>query len=158
MIVDSLPFFGAIFGASDVEAIRSRATGMREAMVKESQAVYAAGAVRMTPMMVRTAGAPAAVVTRASAASDHRVVAQAMYDDMTTDLRQTIAKIKLPVTLLYPWDSVSGMTAASTDSFYHAQYAALQGMTFQRIDASRHFIMIDQFDVFAAAVDKFLAP
>lgn len=157
MIVDSLPFFGAVFGAPDIGTLLPRATAMRDAMMTESQTAYAANADGMTHMLVRSTGAQAAAVTTASAASDHRVVAQALYDDMTTDLRRTISGIKAPLTVLYPWDPASGLSQAATDSFYHAQYAALPGITFHRVDMSRHFIMIDQPQNFAHAVDQFLA-
>ena len=36
--------------------------------------------------------------------SDPRVVAQALFDDMTTDMRPELSKISAPVTLLYAQD------------------------------------------------------
>ena len=156
LIVDSLPFLGAIFGAPDVATAAVRAAAMRDEMLHESQAQYAAGSARLVPAMVGGDGASARLVAQGSATSDKNVVAQAMYDDMTTDLRHAIAAIHVPVSVLYPWQA-SGYGKPATDAFYRAQYAALPGVRFQRIDDARHFIMLDQPAKFDGAVDAFLA-
>lgn len=156
MIVDALPFFGAIFGARDVQSVVGRATSLRDSMLHETRAAYIAGAERMVPSLVKTTGPEADVVKAASIASDQRVVARAMYEDMTTDLADDVSKIRQPTVLLYPWDKDSGMDATMVDRFYHAQYATYPNVTFARIDGSRHFIMIDQPEVFETQVDAFL--
>jgi pimeloyl-ACP methyl ester carboxylesterase len=84
------------------------------------------------------------------------VVARAMYDDITTDIRLQLPQIKIPVTMLYPWDALSGFPQAATDKLYQDSYAALPNKKIVRIDDSFHFIMLDQPDKFAAEVDKFL--
>jgi pimeloyl-ACP methyl ester carboxylesterase len=79
-----------------------------------------------------------------------------MYEDMTTDIRPQLNKIKIPVTMLYPWDSSSGFPQAATDRLYQENYAALPDKKIVRVDDSFHFIMLDQPDKFAAQVDVFL--
>ena len=49
-------------------------------------------------------------------------------------------------------------TAAAIDGVYGAAYAGLAGVRLQRVDDSFHFVMVDQPDRFAAAVDSFLRP
>jgi pimeloyl-ACP methyl ester carboxylesterase len=83
-------------------------------------------------------------------------VARAMYEDMTTDIRPQLHKIKAPVTILHAWDSLAGFPQAASDRLYQENYAALPGKKIVRIDDSFHFIMLDQPDKFAAQVDNFL--
>jgi len=53
------------------------------------------------------------LATKWAVASDKSVVARAMYED--TDHGRPLAtdQIKAPVTMLYPWDSSSGLSASS---------------------------------------------
>ena len=85
-----------------------------------------------------------------------RSVARALYEDMTTDIRPKLREIKMPVTVLYPWDSATGMPQAAVDGLYRESFAPLPDKTMVRIDNSFHFIMLDQPDAFAAQVDAFL--
>ena len=47
--------------------------------------------------------------------------------------------------------------AAMADAMWTREYAALPGVTLIRVDGSRHFIMADQPERFAALIDAFLA-
>jgi pimeloyl-ACP methyl ester carboxylesterase len=75
---------------------------------------------------------------------------------MTTDLRPRLHEIKTPVTVLYPWDPLTGMPQAAFDGLYRESFAPLPNKTIVRVDSSFHFIMLDQPNVFAAQVDAFL--
>jgi pimeloyl-ACP methyl ester carboxylesterase len=155
MIVDSLPFYGALFGANDVAAVTPQAVAIRDSMLAETQDAYAQGAGQYIPMLVKSPEGQK-LATAWAVASDKSVVARAMYEDMTTDLRPTLAQIKTPVTMLYPWDSSGGFAQADVDALYKQSFAALPNKTLVRIDGSFHFIMFDQPDAFAAQVDAFL--
>jgi pimeloyl-ACP methyl ester carboxylesterase len=48
------------------------------------------------------------------------------------------------------------MTPELTDQIYRGAYATLPGARFLRIDEAAHFIMLDQPDAFAGAVNTFL--
>lgn len=157
MIVDSLPFFGAVMGGTDVASIEPRARAMGAHLVDETQQAYAAAQPAFMKNLVRSTGPAAAAAGVASAASDHAVVGRALYEDMTTDLRPRIGSITVPVTMLYPWDARSGMPAKAVDWLYHTAFAPLKQVELKRIDDSRHFIMIDQPVAFQAAVDAFVA-
>jgi len=155
MIVDSLPFFSAIFGAADAAAAQPQAAAMRDSTLNETQDAYAQGEKDFLPTLVKSpAGLKA--VTAWAVASDKSVVARAIYEDMTTDLRPRLREIKTPVTVLYPWDPTAGMSQAAVDEFYHHNFAPLPNQTLVCIDNSRHFIMLDQPEAFAAQVDNFL--
>jgi pimeloyl-ACP methyl ester carboxylesterase len=157
MIVDSLPFYGMMMGPQvTVAQAEPQAAAMRDRLLKGSQEDYAAFEPMVMRKLVKTDGPAAQAATAAAAASDHRVVAQAMYDDFTTDLRPELAKINQPVTMLYPWDAATGLPQAAFDQLYTGAYAPLKQAKVQRIDGSFHFIMIDQPAAFETAVEAFL--
>ena len=157
MIVDSLPFLGVLFGASDVTAAQPQAAGFRDMILNESQDAYAQGEKDFLGNMVKSPeGLKSA--TAWAVASDKSVVARAMYEDMTTDLRPDLKKIKAPVTLLYPWSSQSGFPREATDKMYHDNFATLPGVKLVCVDDSLHFIMFDQPAKFATLLDTFLKP
>lgn len=166
MIVDSFAFIGPVFGAPDVATITPRATQMR--------AMLAGNADKMTPNFTTAADCPATLPVPATPAgnmsnsgvgacmmkhgamaSDLRVVAQAMYDDMITDVRPQLGRIAAPVTLLYPQDDRLG-SDAEIRPIYEASYQGTKQLKLVRIPGSYHFIMQDQPTLFGAALDAFL--
>jgi pimeloyl-ACP methyl ester carboxylesterase len=155
MIVDSLPFFGVLMGATNTAGAAPLAAGMRDTVLGETQDAYAAGETNFLFSLVKSpAGRQTA--TAWAVASDKSVVARALYEDMTTDLRPKLHEIKTPVTMLYPLDPLTGMPQAVFDGLYRDNFAALPNKTIVRIDDSFHFIMLDQPETFAAQVDAFL--
>src|ERR1700682_1014546 len=94
MIVDSLPFFGMLFGpTATVENVTPRAIAMRDKILNESQAEYAASELQVMAGLVKSKGPEAQAAVAAAQASDHNVVARAIYEDFTTDLRPELANI-----------------------------------------------------------------
>jgi pimeloyl-ACP methyl ester carboxylesterase len=155
MIVDSLPFFGVLAGATNAAEAAPFAAGMRDRILAGTQDAYAQGETNVMRSLVKSpAGCKAA--TAWAVASDKSVVARAMDEDMTTDIRPSLHEIKIPVTILYPWDPLSGRPHATFDKVYQEAYAPLTNKAVVRIDGSFHFIMLDQPDVFATQVDTFL--
>jgi pimeloyl-ACP methyl ester carboxylesterase len=155
MIVDSLPFFSVLFGANDVEGAKPQAIAMRNTILNETQDVYAQGEKDFLRSLVKSPeGLKAA--TQWAVASDKSVVARALYEVLTTDIRPRLHEIKTPVTMLYPWDASTGIPQATVDGLYRESFAPLPNKTVVRIDGSFHFIMLDQADAFMAKVDAFL--
>jgi conjugative relaxase-like TrwC/TraI family protein len=155
MIVDSLPFFSVLFGANDIAAAAPQAAAMRDTIINETQDAYAQGEKAFLPTLIKSPTG-LKMATQWAIASDKSVVARAMYEDMTTDIRPRLREIKTPVTILYPWDPSTGMTQPAVDGFYRGNFASLPNKTTVRIDNSFHFIMLDQPDVFAAQIEAFL--
>lgn len=159
MIVDALPFYGMLYGAEATVAMTEPlAASMRDRLRDGSQQAFAAAEPMAMAPLIKSRGAAQEAALAAAIASDHRVVAQALYDDLTTDVRPGLATIAVPVTVLYPWDAAMGTPQAKIDRLYTSAYAPLQQARVERIDGSFHFIMIDQPQPFLAAVDRFLAP
>ncbi|MGA2801762.1 MAG: alpha/beta hydrolase [Verrucomicrobiota bacterium] len=155
MIVDALPFYGALFGAKDTSAIAPQAAAMRDSVLAQTQDDYAKSETAFIHALVKSPDGYKQAVKWAIA-SDKSVVARATYEDMTTDIRPQLQKIKAPVTILHAWDSLAGIPPAASDRLYEESYAALPNKKIVRIDDSFHFIMLDQPDKFAAEVDTFL--
>lgn len=153
MVVDSLPFFGMLFGpAVSVETIEPQAAALRKMLAAKSSAE----ADERTLQIMSATDAGRKQVKAWTAAANAQVAAQLVYEDMTTDLRPELAAITAPFTMLYPFDAGT-MPAEMVDGLYRGAFASAKTIRMQRIDGSRHFIMLDQPDAFAAAVDAFLA-
>ncbi len=162
MVVDAVPFIGTIFNPiATVDMVRAQAqamsAGMRAAHEpdkptfdgKDPGAQSQGGFYSNSP-------AGRTLVAKWSHESDVRVTAQAFYDDLTTDMRSDLPQITAPVTLLYAQDD-SAMTVQAATSAFVPQYAGTPKFEAVMISGSRHFIMLDQPEKFAAALDAFLA-
>jgi pimeloyl-ACP methyl ester carboxylesterase len=151
LLVDSLPFYAVLFGgpAATVESVKSMADGIRAST---------APAPNMDQMIAGMVTSPAdrATVKSWSEASDHGAVNRALADDLQLDLRPGLGAITVPVTLLYPDYAPAGAPPGQADAMYQPTYAPVPHKTLTRIDHSLHFIMLDQPDAFAAALDIFL--
>ncbi len=168
MVVDSLPFIGPVFGADSVAALTPQAKNMREMLLKQAATVSPdltakadCPATLPAPSTPRgnmsNSGAGACLILHGARSSDLRVVGQALYDDMVTDVRPRLAAIKTPVTMLYPQDDRL-FSAEIAAKLYGDAYATLPGAKLVRITGSYHFIMQDQPTAFAEALDAFLEP
>ena len=166
MVVDALPFIGPLFGSASVEAIRPQADRMRAMLMENAPKVTPNFASKpdcpaslpapASPRGTMTnSGAGTCLVTHGALASDLRVVAQAMHDDMVTDLGPRLGAIKVPVTMLYPQDERL-LTEAMATKIYTDAYAGLPHAKLVRIPNSYHFIMQDQPARFASELDAFL--
>ncbi|WP_114521302.1 alpha/beta hydrolase [Altererythrobacter sp. ZODW24] len=161
MVVDALPFIGVIFGVPDVETITPRAEQMRAMMLMGPQAKQTdCSAVEETDQLpagnMSNTHKGACMVGNWSAAADKRVFAQAMYDDMVTDMRADIAKITAPMTVVYGRDE-RGVPVAMMDTIYTSNFAAAPETKFVPVDGSYHFVMLDQPEKMQEALEAFLA-
>ena len=156
IVVDSLPFYGAVFAPeSTVETIKPTAEAMKQQLSAASDDQFAA----MLPLMV--AGMVAnqearKLVTQSSMSSNRAVFAEAMFEDLQTDLRSDVKNIQTPMLLLYPYDPTLQKNQANYDKTYHDAYETKPNITITRIDGSRHFIMYDQPEKMDAAIHAFL--
>lgn len=155
MIVDSLPFIGTLFApTATVAMIEPRAKAMRDMQA----ATYGrpADAAAATAIAARLALKPdsRAKVAAWAEGADPRVSAEAMYEDMTTDLRPAMKGITAPITLVYPW-AASGPSDAQAKALYTAAYADAPNVRLLGIGDAAHFVMLDQPDAFQAAVEGF---
>lgn len=153
VIVDALPFVGLIFNPNaTVAAMTPQAAALRDGMLATPADAFAAQQKQSTARLVSK---PADIerVTAWSVASDRRVFAQSFYEDLTTDLRPELAAIATPAVIIVPVASQYGMTADATLATYKAAYTGMPNVTFTPVDASLHFVMLDQPETFATALE-----
>ena len=156
LIVDALPFFALTMSPdASVDMATPMATTVRNQLLAQTDAQYAASAPMTTARLAKSAAGRASVAKWA-AASDRTVVAKAMYEDMVTDARPRLAQIKAKTTVLYAFDTTMGLPAAVVDSMYSRAYGGLAGAELRRVDGSYHFIMLDQPEAFSKEVDAFI--
>ena len=157
MTVDASPFFpalvapGAVVG--DIEPIARVVYQAIQFLGDEALRTRGRG------MGVELGGAADALFgTLGWQGGDRRVLAQALYEVMTTDLRPRLPAIGAPVTVVYGWSADGESPRARADSLFRSAYARLRRpAVFERIEGAEHMVMIDQPNRFLAAVDRFLA-
>ena len=157
LLVDSLPFYGLVFNpAATIDSIRPQAQVMHDQLIQMPADQFAAGQPVFTERFVKDPEG-ARQVTASSIASDRTVFANAMLEDLETDIRPQLAGIKTPTTLLYAYEAAQGPVAGVT-ALYTNAFATMPNIHLIRIDDSRHFIMFDQPAAFDKAVQTFLKP
>lgn len=158
MVVDMIPFMGAMFGPPGTTA---------ESVVPVADQVFAAQSTAPRDQYLTQAKAAVTGMIKTEAArpgplndvetSDQQVSAAAFRDLIVTDLRPELGKITAPTEVLYVKFNDPRMTDAITDAIYQMSFATLPGAKLKRIDDSAHFIMLDQPQAFYGDLDAFLA-
>ncbi|HEU5437177.1 MAG TPA: alpha/beta hydrolase [Telluria sp.] len=157
MVVDMVPFLGALFGppGTTVASITPTADGILAGMRAAEPEARRARAVGTINSMVATESMrPGAIEDSLTSTPD--VSARAYHELVVTDLRPELVNIKAPLTVLYI--ATKGfLTPAQADAVYASAYAPVKGARLKRIDDSAHFLMWDQPKVFQDEVREFLA-
>lgn len=157
MTVDASPFFPALIspGATvgDVEPIAQVAYQAIQFLGDDSLRGHGRA------LGLELGGAADAVLgSMGWQGGDRQVLAQALYEVMTVDLRHRLPDITAPVTVVYGWSPDEASPRSRTDSLFRRAYASLpRPATFERIEGAEHMVMIDQPTRFLAAVERFLA-
>ena len=158
MVVDMIPFMGAMFGApgATAESVTPVADQIWTAQSTSPREAYVAQATASINGMINTESRREEALEDMRA-SDQKVSAAAFRELVTTDLRPELAKITAPTEVLYVKFNDARMTDAITDAIYQTSFATLPGARLKRIDDSAHFIMFDQPEAFYGELDAFLA-
>lgn len=156
MVVDSLPYIGDIYlpGAT-VAQVEPKARMMRDKQIASYGKPADDAIATATANFLALKPASRAKVVAWFKQADPRVAGEAMYEDMTTDLRPDMGAIATPITLVYPWSDQ--LPKGKADAFYRSEYAKAPHVTFVPVGDSAHFVMLDQPGAFQAALDAFLA-
>lgn len=156
VIVDALPFYAVVFNPSvTVEEVKPRAEALRQQMVTMPDADFNSMQPQMAAGMVKNADAQK-LVAAGSIATDRAVFANAMYEDLLTDLRGDVANIKTTTLMMYPYDATVAPDATKIDAVYQTAYKTMPNVKLIRIDDSRHFIMYDQPEKLDVQLQAFL--
>ena len=159
MVVDMMPFLGAMFGgpAATPESLRPVAEQIRGAMRAGGGEARRQQVTAMIATMVKTEGLRPGVVAN-SLASDSSVSSQGFYDLIVTDLRPDLARIDVPLTVLWVHPPGAPISETQMAAYYQASYAGVPGAIVRRIPDSYHFIMFDQPEAFQRELRTFLGP
>lgn len=158
MVVDMIPFMGAMFGApgATAESVTPVADQIWTAQSTSPREAYIAQATPAINGMINTESRREEAL-QDMRGSDQKVSAAAFRELVTTDLRPELAKITAPTEVLYVKFNDARMTDAITDAIYQTSFATLPGARLKRIDDSAHFIMFDQPEAFYGELNAFLA-
>lgn len=156
MIVDALPFYTLLFdpGATS-ETATPHAAAMRNAMLAATPEQAEATLLASIARLAKTEAVRPSLVA-AGISSDRKTLADAMYELMVTDLRPELGRIRVPVQVVYAYDLLYGVQASNIDAMFRNAYVSNPNISFRRIDDGFHFVMLDQPELFAGAVIKFL--
>ncbi len=157
LIVDTLPYYAVLFNpAATVDSAKPMADGIKAQMVAMPADQYAAMQGPMMAAMAKSAEGQKAA-TASAISSDRGVVAEALYEDLLTDMRSEVASIKTPTLVLYEYDASNKMPDAGVyEGLVKDGYKAMPNVTLVKVEDSRHFIMYDQPAKFDAAVEGWL--
>ncbi len=157
VIVDSLPALGATqMPAITAEQLQQVAAGMRDRLLAQDDAAYAASQRRTLATM---ASRPQDIdrIAGWGQQSDRRTVAGAMYELLSADLRNDVARIQAPTLVLGTWVAYKEFAPrAAIEQVYAGQYSKLPGVKIEMADTARHFIMYDDPAWLYDRVDAFL--
>lgn len=155
MIVDSLPYIGLLFSpAATVPLVEPQAKTMRDAIAATYGKPADPAIAERTANGLALKPASRTAVKAWAMAADPRVTAEALYEDMTTDLRPDLPRIAAPITLVYPAPAAG---PAMGEMLYKGAYATAPHVVLVPIADSAHFVMLDQPAAFRAALTAFLA-
>ncbi|MFN4296513.1 MAG: alpha/beta fold hydrolase [Brevundimonas sp.] len=157
MVVDMVPFMGAMFGppGTTAESVAPTADQVYAAQSGTPREAYLAQAEQTIIGMIQTESERAAPL-RHSRDSDQQVSAAAFRELIVTDLRPELPAITAPTEVLYVKFNDPRMTPEITDMIYQMSFQTLPGAELIRVDDAAHFIMLDQPDLFAERVRAFL--
>ena len=158
MVVDMIPFMGAMFGppGTTAQSVAPVADQVYAAQSSAPRDQYLTQAKASVTGMIKTETARAGPL-RDVETSDQQVSASAFRELIATDLRPELGQITAPVEVLYVKFNDARMTDAVTDAIYQMSFATLPGVRLKRIDDSAHFIMLDQPEAFYGDLDAFLS-
>ncbi len=158
MVVDMIPFMGAMFGppGTTAESVIPVADQVFTAQSTAPRDQYLTQAKAAVTAMIKTEAARSGPL-QDTENSDQQVSAAAFRELIVTDLRPELGKITAPTEVLYVKFNDPRMTDAITDAIYQMSFSTLPGAKLKRIDDSAHFIMLDQPAAFYGDLDAFLS-
>lgn len=156
MVVDASPFFPSLISP-----------GSTAADVEPLARIAYQGLILLGDQALRTQAASMGLELGSAAdnvlgglgwqGGDRRVLAQGLYEVMTTDLRSRLPLIEAPVTVVYGWSPDDRSPRSHVDDLFRAGYRSLpRPAAFERVEGAEHMVMIDRPRQFQAAVDRFL--
>ena len=158
MVLDMPPFLGESFGGpgTTLETMRPMADSMRKGMLAASRDSFIAQMGGMIAGMTRKDSLRPVLLGMVKG-SDQKVVADAFYELLITDLRPELANITMPFTVLYVIPPNSPIPPAQFEAAMRQSFASAKQVRLVRVEDSFHFIQLDQPAKLIAEIDALMA-
>ena len=155
--VDGGTFLPALMDPNaTLESAKTGAESMRRMMADQTSEQFAANNKMFLANMISDAK-NVELIAPTCAKSDPKAVALAMYELMTIDLRNDVARIKSPVLLIGSGAFITSPEMKKTiEARYEAQVAKVPNHKVLIADKAKHFIMLDDPTFLFSAMEDFL--
>ncbi|MEM1390411.1 MAG: alpha/beta hydrolase [Pseudomonadota bacterium] len=156
MVIDVLPFFSVLIDPeASEESIVPTAAFLRATLLNQPDEVYQIRQREALDALTKSDEALEKSVEW-SLTTDRAVMAEAMHDVLTTDLRDEMAEMPVPLTVLYARDDAIPNMERVEEQFLSG-YAPVPDATIIAVDGALHFIMYDQPELYGEAVEAFVS-
>ncbi|MDQ7918380.1 alpha/beta hydrolase [Mesonia sp. MT50] len=158
IIVDSYPFISAAFNPNATEESSIPQAKMIKKMILSTADSTFAEQQKVTMATMMKDSQKIKIATTWSLNSSRKTIAQAMYELMTTDLREKISQIKIPVLVLGSWYAAKdyGVTKEMIQSNYERQFQGVSSVKIKIAPTAKHFIMWDEPNWFYKEIKVFM--
>ena len=157
MVLETLPFFSVALNprirSDDMLGIAELA---RATILFIGDAAFRAGGGPVVDGLGR-AGDGMLAALGVGFGGDRRVLAQGVYEVLTEDLRPSLRRVTVPVTVLYAWNPEMRITQEQSDTLWRESFDGLPGVRFERVDEAAHMLMYDQPARLEEALERFFA-
>lgn len=159
VIVDALPFYSVLmFGhVASAEGVEPFAAQFRDQLLAMDAAAFETQQ-RGTAQVLATSPDAQESIVAWSLDSDRVTMAQAMYEVMTTDLRERLVEAQTPTTVIVGWHPEGPFPRDSTSLYWADNYQGHPDVEIVLVDGARHFVMLDQPERFLQALRAAIAP
>jgi len=156
--VDGGTFFSALMDPNITDqTAKANAEATRKLMEVQAAEQFAANNKMFLASMI-TESKNVDLIAPTCAKSDPKAVGLAMYELMTTDFRNEVARIKTPVLLIGSGAFIiSSEMKRNVQARYEAQVAKVPNHKVLIAEKARHFIMLDDPAFLFSTMDEFLA-
>ena len=156
--VDGLPVFPGTESAGDRGAFAQRARAQIENQTPEQFAAYQQTYMKQVGSIDE---GKAKTIAELSSRSDPRAVGDFAAQLLMLDLRPKLGAIKVPVIEISPFNApdfaAMGVDEAGKTNYYRMLLGGIERLEVLSVSPARHFVMFDQPEKFAAALDQALA-
>ena len=159
IIVDAYPFAPSAFNPSaNKENVLPQAKQMQKNIQDASDSLFFEQESGKLKTMI-TDMDDLATASKWILKSDRGTVAQAMFEFMTTDLRDEVETISVPILVLGSWYGLKeyGATKDFVRNNYQKQYSKAKNCEIILADSAKHFIMLDEPEWFCKKVKSFIS-
>ena len=158
IIVDSYPFMSLAYNPNaTVENVLPQAKAMKERLLTMKDSIFAQQQQMTMPTMI-TDTTNIKTATKWSIQSDRETIAQAMFELMTSDLRNEVEQTTIPILVLGSWYGAKdyGITKEMVKTNYENQFSKAKNCKIVIAETARHFIMWDEPKWFLNTIKPFL--